>query len=277
MKSNDKIQELEIELKQLKQRLQDTEKAFVHRERLASLGELVPGISHEINTPLGVAVSAGSFLESVHHKSVKLFEEGKLKKSDLVEYFTNVQESSEIINKNLFRAVELIKNLKEISVYQSSDIKVRFDLCQYINTIFSTLKHEYKHSNHQVIVACDGISVYSHPGVFSQIITNLAMNSLHHGFKDLKDGVVKVTVNLNENNLIFKYSDNGHGIEKNSLEHIFDAFYTTSRDTGGSGLGLSIVKQLVNKKLKGDICCRSEVNEGVEFTITIPRTEIEKG
>ena len=277
MKSNDKILELETELKQLKQRLNDTEKAFVHRERLASLGELVPGISHEINTPLGVAVSAGSFLESVHRKSVKLFEEGKLKKSDLIEYFSNVQESSDIMNKNLFRAVELIKNLKEISVYQSSDIRVQFDLCQYIDTVFNTLKHEYKHSNHQILVACDGISVYSYPGVYSQIITNFAMNSLYHGFKDLKDGVVKVTVNLNEDNLILKYSDNGHGIEKESIEHIFDAFYTTSRDTGGSGLGLSIVKHLVNSKLKGEICCKSTVNDGVEFTITVPRNEIEKG
>jgi len=277
MKSDDKILELEAELKQLKQRLNDTERAFVQRERLASLGELVPGISHEINTPLGVAVSAGSFLETIHNKSVKLFEEGVLKKSDLIEYFSNVQESSEIINKNLIRAIELIRDLKEISVYQSSDIKVQFDLCHYINTIFNTLKHEYKHSDHHIIVACDGISIFSYPGVFSQIITNLAMNSLYHGFKELKGGIVKVTVNINENELILKYSDNGHGIKEESLEHIFDAFYTTTRETGGSGLGLSIVKHLVNEKLKGEISCKSTSNEGVEFTMTIPKNEIEKG
>lgn len=273
MSDQDKSMNLEIE--KLKKQLEDTQRLLLGREHLASIGELIPGITHEINTPLGVAVSAGSFLESQNKHVMDLFEAGKLKRSSLVDYFENVKESTDIINQNLERAVSLIKDIKDISVYQNNGLKVHFNLCEYIEKVIGTLKHEYKRSDHKINMSCHDVMIYSHPGVFSQIMTNLIMNSLTHGFENTNDGLIEIAIDLKKE-LTLIYKDNGRGIEKEELPHIFDPYYTTRRDDGGTGLGLNIVYRLVTDKLKGHIVCQSKHGEGVIFTITIPMNEIVK-
>jgi len=272
---DEKIKKLEDEVIALKTMLKAIRHSYLDRERLALLGELVPGVTHEINTPLGVAVSAASFIDVQNQSIMTLFEEGKLKKSDLEHYLGNVQESTEILNQNLERAAKLIRDFKEISSYQNNSIKVDFDISGYIEKIVKTLKHEYKRSNHQIILNCRSMKVHSYPGVYSQIITNLIMNSLMHGFKDKTDGVITISIKK-EDNLTITYTDDGVGIEKNVLSQVFEPYYTTLRHDGGTGLGLSIVKQLVEERLNGTIECMGNMNSGVVFVIVIPLEEIEK-
>lgn len=272
---SDQIKSMNSEIEKLKRQLEDTQQLLLNREHLASIGELIPGVTHEINTPLGVAVSAGSFLESQNKRIVDLFDDGKLKRSDLVDYLENVKESTDIINQNLDRAVSLIKDIKDISAYQNSGVKVHFDLCEYIHRVVGTLKHEYKRSNHEIQITCQKLNMYSYPGVFSQIITNLIINSLTHGFEGISDGLIEIKVTIDED-LTLVYSDNGIGITEDGLPHIFDPYYTTRRGLGGTGLGLSIVYRLIKDRMNGDIICESRYGDGVTFTITIPMNEIEK-
>ncbi len=141
----------------------------------------------------------------------------------------------------------------------------------YINTILTSLKHEYKNTDHRFEINCPrNLVLESYPGVFSQIFTNLIMNSLIHGLKGITQGVVSITVSYENETLTISFKDSGRGIEESHLEKIFEPFFTTNRHNGGSGLGLHIVYNLVTQKLKGTIICRSKVGEGAEFIITAP-------
>lgn len=251
--------------------LQATMKELLDRERLASLGSLVAGIAHEINTPIGVAVTAGSYMEKVNDLTFKKLHEGKLFKKDLVDYMKNMEESSEIINTNLLRASELIRSFKEISVNQSIETLTEFMVQDYIKDVMLALKHEYKNTLHEFIVDCDAaLEIRSYPGAFSQILTNLIMNSLTHGFDGVEKGHMKISAMKVDATLILEYEDDGVGISKDNLTRIFDPFFTTNRKKGGSGLGLNIVYNIVTGKLDGKISCESQLDVGTKFIIRIP-------
>lgn len=245
-------------------------KELIDKEKLASLGSLVSGVAHEINTPLGVSVSAASYLESINKKNLALLSEGKMTKKNFVEYMNSVEESSKILNVNLNRASELIKSFKAIAVNQSIEEKVNFNLYEYIQTVLLSLKHEYKNSNHQFVINCDkALVINSYSGAFSQVMVNLIMNSLIHGFKDKKDGVIKIDISKINDKLLVVYSDNGCGISEENLQKIFDPFFTTNRNSGGSGLGLNVVYNLITGPLNGKITCESVVGQGTTFKINI--------
>ena len=139
----------------------------------------------------------------------------------------------------------------------------------------NTLKHEYKRTNHKVEVDCESINIHSYPGAYSQIVINLIMNSLTHGFKECDVGNIKLTISR-INGLTMIYSDDGRGIPEIIVDKIFEPFYTTKRDNGGTGLGLSIVRDLVESKLKGSITRDVTKTKGTTFVIRIPDEEIEK-
>lgn len=245
-------------------------KELIDKEKLASLGSLVSGVAHEINTPLGVSVSAASYLESINKKNLALLSEGKMTKKNFVEYMNSAEESSKILNVNLNRASELIKSFKAIAVNQSIEEKVNFNLYEYIQTVLLSLKHEYKNTNHQFAINCDkALVINSYSGAFSQVMVNLIMNSLIHGFKDKKDGVIKIDISKINDKLLVVYSDNGCGISEENLQKIFDPFFTTNRNSGGSGLGLNVVYNLITGPLNGKITCESVVGQGTTFKINI--------
>jgi len=263
--------ELEALVEQRTNELKVTMKELLDRERLASLGSLVAGIAHEINTPLGVAVTASSYMESVNASTFTKLREGSLSKQALVEYMGGIEESSEIINTNLYRASELIRSFKEISVNQSIETLTNFNIYDYIQDVKLALKHEYKNTEHRFYVICEEtLEIKSYPGAISQILTNLIMNSLTHGFSDDVPGLITIRAHVTDESLILEYEDDGVGITKENLTRIFDPFFTTNRKKGGSGLGLNIVYNLVTGRLNGKIQCESVVNEGVKFSIKVP-------
>jgi two-component system sensor histidine kinase ChiS len=254
------------------QQLQAAQQQLVESEKMAALGNLVAGVAHEINTPIGIGVTAASRLDTLTQELNKKYDEGKMKRTDLEKYLKSAIQGSELILKNLTRAAELIQSFKQVAVDQASERQRTFALKEYLNEILTALRPEFKRTRHEVTIECEeNIILSSYPGMFSQIFTNLIMNSLIHGFRGkTEEGRITVMVIKQESHLILRYSDNGKGISPSIINKIFEPFFTTNRHGGGSGLGLHIVYNLVTHNLNGTIQCESVEGEGTTFIIQIP-------
>ncbi|NOX35500.1 MAG: response regulator [Deltaproteobacteria bacterium] len=266
--------DLEKANKELKVSLETLERArdqLVQSEKMAALGELVAGVAHEINTPVGVGVTAASFLDAKTSEFKKIYSSGDIKRSDLENYLKTVQEVSNSILINMERAAELISSFKQVAVDQSSESRRRFNLKEYINEILLSLRPRYKKTGHEIKVKCDEqIELNSFPGAFSQVLNNLIMNSLIHGFENVDKGIIQIDITRKGDSILFIYKDDGKGMNKEQKEKAFDPFYTTMRGKGGTGLGMSIVFNLITQTLKGSIECDSSPGNGVCFTMKFP-------
>lgn len=251
--------------------LQETQINLIQKEKMAALGSLVAGIAHEINTPIGVGVTAVSFLEQETLTLNELFQQGSMKKSDLKTYLNVAIEAMHIVSLNLQHASELILNFKKVAVDQSNEEYRQFNVRQYIGAVLLSLRPTLKKFNHNVTVNCDEqLIISSYPGVFSQIITNLLMNSLNHAYDENQTGNILIDIHIAKNTLSLQYSDDGKGIPAEYIGKIFDPFFTTRRGQGGTGLGLNILYNIVTQTLKGTVSCSSEPHQGTTFTITFP-------
>jgi PAS domain S-box-containing protein len=251
--------------------LRMTQDQLIESEKLASLGGLVAGVAHEINTPVGVGVTAASFLKEKTEGLAKAFESGGMRRSDLEGYLDHARQSSSILLSNLERASNLIKSFKMISVDQSTDLVRRFKVKAYFEELFVSLHSPDKKL--KVAVDLEGdpdLEIRSYPGTFSQVVTNLFMNSCHHGFENRLAGLVKLSFWVDGDRLCIRYSDDGKGMDEATLRRIYEPFFTTRRDLGGSGLGMNIVFNLVNQKLGGTIRASSVVDQGTEFFLDLP-------
>ncbi|OQY56897.1 MAG: serine/threonine-protein kinase PknK [Candidatus Parabeggiatoa sp. nov. 2] len=260
------------------QQLQATQQELVESEKMASLGNLVAGVAHEINTPVGIGVTCASQLDLLTKDLAQLFDSKRMKRSDLQKYLNSVNQISALILKNLNRSADLVKSFKQVAVDQTSEQQRNFNLKTYLQDIITSLTPKLKNTSHQIVIDCDdNIVLFSYPGVFSQVLSNLIMNSLIHGFQE-RPAAGQITISAPRNNekgerekrLVLRYSDNGQGIPNEVIDKIFEPFFTTNRQGGGSGLGLHIVYNLVTHKLNGTIHCESVIGEGTTFTMEIP-------
>lgn len=266
--------DLETANKELKISLETLEQArdqLVQSEKMAALGELVAGVAHEINTPVGVGVTAASFLDTKTREFNQLYQSGELKRSELEGFLKTVEEVSNSILINMERAAELISSFKQVAVDQSSENRRQFNLKEYLNEILLSLRPRYKKTGHTIHVECEpDITLNSFPGAFSQILNNMIMNSLIHGFEGRGNGRIEIRITRGDGQIIFVYQDDGNGMDQKQKEKLFDPFYTTMRGKGGTGLGMSIVYNLVTQTLKGGISLESEPDQGTCFTMTFP-------
>ena len=218
-----------------------------------------------------MGVTAASFLDGKTREFLKSYEAGQLKRSELEAFLKTAQEVSNSILINMQRAAELISSFKQVAVDQSSQHIRRFNFKEYIDEVLLSMRPKYKKTSHTIEVDCpDNISINSYPGAFSQILSNLINNSLLHGFKEMENGVMNVQVRFENKELTFVYSDNGMGMNEEQKEKIFDPFFTTMRGKGGTGLGMSILFNLVTQTLKGRIDMETAPGQGVKFTIVFP-------
>lgn len=253
------------------QSLKDTQAQLVQSERLASLGGLVAGVAHEVNTPLGIGVTAASFLSEQINKIEQALAEGKLTRNTFADFVKNAKESADILGTNLRRAAELIQSFKKIAVDQSTEERQEIDLDVYINEVLLSLKPKLKCTQHQLLLNCpEKITIETVPGALSQILTNLVMNSLVHAFDEGQRGEIRIDVTRTDAGVQLVFADNGRGIPQANLAKVFDPFFTTRRAHGGSGLGLHIVFSLVHKVLGGSIHVESEANVGTRIIIDLP-------
>jgi len=246
---------------------------LVESEKMASLGSLVAGISHEINTPLGVARTSSSHVNDALTKVQKSFDDGSLTKSDMKSFLDLSKDGLHLMTANLIRASELMNSFKQVSADQSHDEIRTINLHDYLQETVYTLKPNLKRYQVAVLLECDeSIEWCSYPGAFSQIITNLIMNSLYHAYTKTDQGNIRIQVLESSDTLVVKYQDDGSGMPADVLKKIFDPFFTTKRGKGGTGLGMHIIYNLVTHKLQGSIEANSDVGAGTSFNIKLPKT-----
>lgn len=250
--------------------LERTQNQLVESEKMASLGRLVAGVAHEINTPLGIGITATTAFIKENELLEKKFTDGSLKKSDLENNIETNKETGQLILRNLQRTAKLIKNFKNTSIDQISEKKRIFDVVDYTQQIISNLQIKIKGKKITFKVnPKNEVLINSYPGVFNQILTNLIINSYNHGFNLLKEGNISIRIKSDCGILFIKYSDTGCGIPKENLKNIFEPFFTTNHKEG-TGLGLHIVYNLITQSLKGTVSCRSPKNGGTIFEIELP-------
>lgn len=263
----DRTQELSNTLDALKA----TQSKLVESEKMASLGGLVAGVAHEINTPVGVGVTVASALAEHTTEFASIYHSGKMKRSELEEFLDIALQSSNTLLTNLNQAAALIQSFKEVAVDRSSEERRTFRVRDYLDEILIQLKPKLRNSKHSLKLNGDPqIAIDSYPGALSQVATNLLMNSLIHAYEPGESGQIVFNWQQEGERLSFEYSDDGQGIPPENLSKIFEPFFTTKRGQGGSGLGLHIVYNLVTQKLRGEIECKSEVGGGTKFIIKLP-------
>ncbi len=260
------------ELIQTLEKLHQFQRQIVQNEKMASLGDMVAGIAHEVNTPVGLGVTASTMMLDRLVVIKEQFEKRTLKASSMAQFIDEGEENLNIIYRNLNRAAELISSFKQVAVDQTSEIDRVVNMKQLLDDIILSLGPQIKKTNHKLLVECETtLNVKTKAGPINQIVINLVVNSLIHAFE--KDTVGKIELILKKdgpNTLQMVFRDNGKGIPKNIKKRIFDPFVTTRRGQGGSGLGMHLVYNLVTQALNGSIVVTSEEEKGVEFIIMFP-------
>ncbi|MBN2214505.1 MAG: hypothetical protein JW723_09690 [Bacteroidales bacterium] len=249
--------------------LKKTQEQLIESEKMAALGGLVAGVAHEINTPVGITITAASGLLDETVKMAGSFKEDKISRAEFKEYLNNANHAVKLIMSNMEKAAAMVQSFKQISIDQSLESKRMFNLKEYTGDIIRSLYPKLKNRKIKIFLEMDSnLEMDSYPGAYSQVITNLVINSLIHGFEENQQGQIELKADSKNGELTIKYKDNGKGIAKENLKKIFDPFFTTNKKTG-TGLGLHIVYNLVTQKLGGKIECESEVGEGVNFMIKV--------
>jgi signal transduction histidine kinase len=271
-----KINERTVALKSSNQDLLNTletlhqyQNQIVETEKMASLGQMVAGVAHEVNTPIGLGVTASTLMQDKLTDIQKAFDDKKLTSNQLSKFLSESKENLGIIYRNLERAASLIRSFKQVAVDQSNENRRQFNMLQLMNEVLLSLRPNLKKTQHQVLVECDPqLEIDSKPGPINQILINLIMNSLIHAFEH--HGTINITVKVEQNRCQIRYKDNGSGVPEHIKKRIFDPFVTTKRGEGGSGLGMHLVYNLVTQALNGKISLESSLGEGVDILFDFP-------
>lgn len=261
------------ELQESIENLKSTQEDLIESEKMAALGGLVAGIAHEINTPIGIGVTASSFLLEQTMKIKKIVDFKKDTSDDLNQFLVKTEEISNIILNNLTRAAKLVESFKQVAVDQISEQRRVFQLQEFVEITIQNLSPSYEKKSINLETKFSGeITMDSYPGIFSRIILNLIMNSLIHAYSEQSRGNISLEFKTHEKNqeLEFIYSDDGKGMTADVVDQIFNPFFTTRRNSGGTGLGMHLVYNLITQQLRGKVRCESEINKGSTFTINIP-------
>lgn len=269
--------ELEQRVQARTQELQDTintlaltQKELIQSEKLAALGNMVAGIAHELNTPVGNAVMAASRLKADYRELTAKTKTG-LTKSDFDNFLAQGRDSTEILDRNLLRAAELIRSFKQVAVDQTSLQRRQSYLHEIFDDVLMMLQPSIRKSGHKVTLQLPELPILldTYPGPLEQVLINLIQNALIHAFEKAP-GEVKLTASQQGEWVTLSVADNGKGIPLAQQTKIFEPFFTTRLGTGGSGLGLSLVHNMVTGILKGQLRLESMPGEGSRFWFTIP-------
>ena len=247
------------------------QKQLVEAEKMAALGSLVAGVAHEINTPIGTALTASTLLDQRTQEFGHQVAGGQIRKADLTRYMNLARETSGLVFSNINRAAELIQSFKQVAVDQTSAERRTFHLGSYLDEIVTSLSPNLRRAGATVEIGCDpAIEMNSYPGALAQVITNLLMNAVKHAFEDLRGGLIQIRAEpVGGDKITIHFQDNGKGMPPDVLARIFDPFFTTKRGSGGTGLGMQIVYNLVTQQLGGSIVVQSAPGEGTTFAIEV--------
>ncbi len=277
----DLFKQLQLEKKALAESNQQLKIAYEHQQqmqdsmvelrKLSSMGMMVAGLAHELNTPLGGTSLTLSSLDSARQHLIQAVNDG-LKKSELEDYLSKTAETIALAKKNVQRAAELVSSFKRLAVDRHTDEPTSFDLMLVIQDVVTTSTPRLKKQHINLdIIGPQQLMVQTYVGIISQLFDNFINNALSHGFADRDEGQILIEVtqeSINDVSIVF--SDNGQGIEPERLTKIFDPFETGARGSGHTGLGLHLCHQWVTQLLKGSIRVRSEPGQGTRFILVLP-------
>ncbi|WP_247896285.1 ATP-binding protein [Azospirillum argentinense] len=253
--------------------LKEAQAHLIQSEKMAALGSLVAGVAHEINTPIGIALTGASLVAERTRVIRRDFEAGTLRRPDFADFLDMAGEAAQLMLLNIDRAAQLIQSFKQIAVDQASEERRVFDLRDYIDEVLRSLGVRIKRAAHGVEVDCPAdLLIDGYPGALSQVLTNLVMNSIIHGYAPGQHGTLRVAARaVGGDEVELVYADDGRGIPSELHGKVFEPFFTTSRGTGGSGLGLNIVYNIATRRLRGRIALDSAPGRGAAFTLRFPR------
>ncbi|MGB1262684.1 MAG: sensor histidine kinase [Cognaticolwellia sp.] len=265
------LKESNHELLSTLEKLHQFQGQLVESEKMASLGDMVAGVAHEVNTPIGLGVTASTLLSDRLAEVKQAFEDKTLKSSQLKKFLHEGNENVAIIYRYLNRAADLISSFKKVAVDQSSEEVRSFNVKQLLTEVLLTLRPQLQSLPYVIDIDCpDNLTITSKPGPINQILINLIMNSIIHGFENREKGLVSIAVMPLSNQLNILFKDDGCGVNESVKNKVFEPFTTTKRGEGGSGLGLHLVYNLVTQALGGTIVLNSELDQGVSIEINFP-------
>ena len=267
----ERVAERSVQLQQATQTLHASQEALARSAAKATLGTLVASVSHELSTPLGNSLITASTCEDLTKRFAQLAESGKLKRTDLNEYVVQMRDGSALIERNLHRAVDLVKNFKQVAADQASEQRRSFDLAAVAREVLDTLQPSLKRYAHTVdLDVAEGLVLDSYPGALGQVLINLINNAYLHAFEGRSDGRVRIHAQAHEGGVKIHLSDNGWGMDAAHLEQLFQPFFSTKIGRGGTGLGTTIVENLVTRVLGGTLRVESTVGEGTTYHMHLP-------
>ena len=251
--------------------LNTAQEQLLEKEKLAALGKSVAAIAHELNTPLGINVTAASTLIGRIAETQAALSQNTLTHTALEDHLEVIDQAAQLLNSNSIRASELVQMYKVVSIDKASDASRQIDLKNYIGLVLGSLKPELKGHKFKIDTQIqDNISLSCKPGALAQIVTNLVLNAANHAFADNADGVLSITGQLDNGSIVLSFSDDGAGMTPQTQSRIFEEFFTTRRSSGGSGIGMHLVKQLTTEVLRGDIAVDSRPDRGTRITLRLP-------
>jgi len=245
------------------------QRRLTQAQKSEALAQVVTGVAHEINTPVGIMLTAGSFLNEAIGKFEKKVKDNKIDPDALQKFLAHASESANLIVNNAQRASELIKSFKQISADQVSEAYRTITLSEYLESILASLGPRLKKARIAVEIDCNPtLQIKTYPGALAQIMTNLTVNAIDHAFLPESDAKISIKVTeADAENLLISFSDNGKGIPQALEAKVFEPFFTTNRNKGGTGLGLSIVNTLATETLQGSIDIEGREGQGARFTL----------
>lgn len=249
---------------------------LIQSEKMAALGGLVAGVAHEVNTPLGIAVTAASVLSETLAELKRQFEAKTLTSASFEKLVGHALDGNVMLVNNIDRAARLISDFKKTAVDQISEARCEFGVRSTLAALIASLHPETRRVQVEPKLICpDDLVMKSLPGVLTQVVSNLVVNSVRHAFGgSIAKPEITIVVSGDGDNVELEYRDNGLGVPAELHQKIFEPFYTSKRGQGGSGLGLNIVYNLVTRKLRGQLSFESAVGEGVCFRLRVPRVLI---
>ncbi len=249
--------------------LKRTQSDLIENEKMASLGRLVAGVAHEINTPLGIGVTSASHLDEIfkdieRSKDIAVFPE-------LARSVAKARRCVDLILNNLGKAAQLVRSFKQVAVDQSNEVRRLVEMRAFLDDVLASLHPRIKTTGHRLEVECPpDLAFETLPGALYQIVSNIVLNALLHAFPEEQGGTIRIACTQEDGSVELTISDDGTGMSEAVRQHVFEPFFTTKRGHGGTGLGLHLVYNLVTQLLGGSIACSSAPGDGTRFTIRLP-------
>ena len=267
-----RVAERSAELQATLENLHASQDALARSAAKAALSTLVASVTHELNTPLGNSLIAASTCGDLAQRFARQLATGALKRTELNDFVSQMEDGSRLVERNLQRAVELVRNFKQVAADQASEQRRRFELSDVVKEVMDTLSPSLNRYTHVLTVDVPkGIAMDSYPGALGQVLINLINNAYLHAFVERSGGRVELVASDQGMHVELQVTDNGAGMAQDDLAQIFQPFFSTKIGHGGTGLGTTIVENLVNETLGGNLQVTSTLGAGTRFTIRLPK------